>query len=57
VRRAVRAFAKNNLLVAAWNLPPLNVREIRAPDIPPPLARASEPTLIDLLGLSHAEPT
>lgn len=57
LRRAVRAFAKNNLLVAAWNLPPLNVREIRAPDIPPPLARASEPTLIDLLGLSHAEPT
>jgi len=51
LRRAVREFAKNNLLVAAWNLPPLNVRELRTPDIPLPLAQAPEPTLADLLGL------
>ena len=53
LRRAVREFAKNNLLVAAWNLPPLNVREIRTPDISQPLTQASEPALAALLGLSR----
>ncbi|GAB2962094.1 hypothetical protein GCM10027280_58790 [Micromonospora polyrhachis] len=43
------------LLVAAWNLPPLNVREIRTPDIPQPLAQASEPALAALLGLSRPD--
>ncbi len=52
--RAVREFAKNNLLVAAWNLPPLNVRELRIPGIPPPLVDVPEPTLAELLGL-HRE--
>lgn len=51
LRRAVREFAKNNLLVAAWNLPPLNIRELRKPDIPPMLADAPEPALGAILGL------
>jgi hypothetical protein len=51
LRRAVREFAKNNLLVAAWNLPPLNVREIRKPDIPPQLVDVPTSNLAELLGL------
>ncbi|MFD6754181.1 hypothetical protein [Micromonospora gifhornensis] len=51
LRRAVRESAKNNLLVAAWNLPPFNVRELRTPGIPPPLVEVPEPTLAERLGL------
>ncbi len=51
LRRAVREFAKNNLLVAAWNLPPLNVREIRKPDIPPQLVDVPAANLAELWGL------
>ncbi|GAA2908062.1 hypothetical protein Acy02nite_88030 [Actinoplanes cyaneus] len=52
LRRAVREFAKNDLLVSVGNLPPLNVREFRTPDIPQPLADALELSLVTLLGLS-----
>ncbi|MEU1602632.1 hypothetical protein [Micromonospora matsumotoense] len=51
LRRAVREFAKNNLLVAAWNLPPPNIRELGKPDIPPVLAGAPELALGGILGL------
>lgn len=46
----------NNLLVAAWYLPALNVRELRTPDIAPPLADAPEPALAELLGIPHDDP-
>ena len=51
LRRAVREFAKNTLLVADWNLPPRNVRELRTQDIPPLLVDAPEPALRGILGL------
>ena len=51
IRRAVREFAENNLLVGAWNLPPLNVREFREPDIPPQLTDVPASSLAALLGL------
>lgn len=55
IRTAVREFARNNLLVAAWNLPPLNVRAIRTPGIPPSLAHVSEAALVELLRLPRGD--